>query len=470
MDTRHTTGVSKYTALFSWGLRLGDLGIVVAAGVLAYGLRFGNFDLPLEYTRSVVRGLIFSLLVFGSFPLYRSWRGRTVFGELATMVGAYGTMFVCLALFSVALKFSAELSRVWVGEWVVASLIGGALARIVVRSASRWTRMRGMDLRNAVVVGGGRDAHHIIKTLQQHAWSGIRVTACFRTEPGSCAAIDGIPCGGEIADLAEYVEREQIDQVWVALPMREQDCIGTILDVLKDSTADVKFVPDLFGLQLLNQSVQEIAGLPVINLRASPLEGEKRLLKALEDRVGALLILLLIAPLLALLALGVRLSSPGPILFRQKRHGIDGKVIEVWKFRTMRVHSETDGKVTQATRCDPRVTRLGRFLRRTSLDELPQFFNVLQGTMSIVGPRPHAVAHNQQFKDVVQDYMQRHRVKPGITGWAQVNGLRGETDTLEKMRSRVEHDLYYMQHWSVLMDVQIIVRTVITGFLHRNAY
>jgi len=470
LDVGRLPVTNKYAVLFGWGLRVTDLLVVVAAGVFAYAVRFGSFDLPLEYIRCVVRGFVFAVLVFGSVPLYRSWRGRSLFGELATMAGAYAALFALLVLFSAALKLSAEVSRLWAGGWALASFGGGALARLGVRHATRWTRTRGMDLRNAVVVGGGRDAHHIITTLQQHGWSGIRVTACFRTEPDCCASFDGVPCGGEIADLADYVEREHIHQVWVALPMRDQDRIREVLDALRHSTADIKFVPDLFGMQLLNHSVQEIAGLPVINLRASPLEGEKRLLKALEDRIGALLILVLVSPLLALIALGVRLSSPGPTLFRQKRHGLGGKVIEVWKFRTMRVHGEGDDNVRQATRGDPRVTPFGSFLRRTSLDELPQFFNVLQGTMSIVGPRPHAVAHNHQYKDVVDDYMQRHRVKPGITGWAQVNGLRGETDTLEKMRSRVEHDLYYLQNWSLLLDLRIIARTALTAFFHRNAY
>ena len=194
------------------------------------------------------------------------------------------------------------------------------------------------------------------------------------------------------------------------------------------------------------------------------------MIKGIEDRVLALLILIAISPLMVLLALGVKLSSSGPVLFRQKRHGLDCKAIEVWKFRSMRLHQENAGEVTQATRDDPRVTRFGRFLRRTSLDELPQFFNVLQGTMSIVGPRPHAVEHNDHYKSIVQNYMQRHRVKPGITGWAQVNGLRGETDTVEKMARRVEYDLYYMQNWSVLFDLRIVAMTIFKGFIGKAVY
>jgi Undecaprenyl-phosphate glucose phosphotransferase len=470
MDSRHMPLASKYTAMFGWGLRLADLGVVVVAGVLAYWLRFGHQELALDYQRAIVRGAMFALLVFSATPLYRSWRGRSLASELGHMVAVYALLFAVLALYAVALKFSGEISRLWRGLWFLGSLAGGIGVRVVIRGAARWTRSRGMDLRSAVVVGGGRDAQRIIQTLQQRAWAGIRVLGCFRPDAGHGCGSNGVPCMGDLDALADYVERENVNQVWIALPMSAQDQINRIIESLTHSTVDIKFVPDLFGLQLLNHSVEQIAGLPVINLRASPFDGEQRLVKALEDRIGALLIVLLISPLLALIALGVRLSSPGPILFRQKRHGLDGRVIEVWKFRSMRVHAEEDGKVTQATRHDSRITPFGRLLRRTSLDELPQFFNVLQGTMSIVGPRPHAIAHNHQYKAIVQNYMQRHRVKPGITGWAQVNGLRGETDSVEKMKARVEYDLYYLQNWSLWLDLRIIAMTVATGMFNRNAY
>ncbi len=470
MDSRHMPLASKYTAMFGWGLRLADLGVVVVAGVLAYWLRFGHQELALDYQRAIVRGAMFALLVFSATPLYRSWRGRSLASELGHMVAVYALLFAVLALYAVALKFSGEISRLWRGLWFLGSLAGGIGVRVVIRGAARWTRSRGMDLRSAVVVGGGRDAQRIIQTLQQRAWAGIRVLGCFRPDAGHGCGSNGVPCMGDLDALADYVERENVNQVWIALPMSAQDQINRIIESLTHSTVDIKFVPDLFGLQLLNHSVEQIAGLPVINLRASPFDGEQRLVKALEDRIGALLIVLLISPLLALIALGVRLSAPGPILFRQKRHGLDGRVIEVWKFRSMRVHAEEDGKVTQATRHDSRITPFGRFLRRTSLDELPQFFNVLQGTMSIVGPRPHAIAHNHQYKAIVQNYMQRHRVKPGITGWAQVNGLRGETDSVEKMKARVEYDLYYLQNWSLWLDLRIIAMTVATGMFNRNAY
>src|SRR5690606_32379061 len=223
------------------------------------------------------------------------------------------------------------------------------------------------------------------------------------------------------------------------------------------------------SFNLLNHSITEVAGLPVLNLSATPMEGVNGLLKALEDRVLAALILLLIWPVMVAIAIGIKLSSPGPVIFKQHRYGLRGNKIEVWKFRTMTV-CENDDNVTQAKRNDPRVTRFGAFLRRTSLDELPQLFNVLQGRMSLVGPRPHAVAHNEQYRKLIGRYMLRHTVKPGITGLAQINGWRGETDSLDKMQKRVEYDLYYIENWSLWLDLKIIFLTLFKGLRHPNAY
>jgi len=252
--------------------------------------------------------------------------------------------------------------------------------------------------------------------------------------------------------------------------LKAEDRVKEILYDLRHSTATIRFVPGIFGFRLLNHSVTEVAGMAVLDLSATPMVGLNRAVKAVEDRVLALLILVLVSPLMVFLALGVKLTSPGPVLFKQKRHGWDGNPIRVYKFRSMVVHCEEGGQVSQAQKSDARITPFGAFLRRTSLDELPQFFNVLQGRMSIVGPRPHAIAHNEQYKDQIEAYMLRHKVKPGITGWAQVNGLRGETDTLDKMKKRIEYDLYYIENWSLWFDIKIIALTLVKGFVHKNAY
>jgi len=462
-------GVHKFTALVAFALRAGDLIVLVAAAVLAYVYRFGVFDLPVAYQSTVARGLLFTLLVFGGSSIYRSWRGMSLSLEAMHTALLWLCVFMLGVAYIVLFKLEGATSRLWWGVWFVGTFSGSVAMRLILRGVSAWIRVRGWDLRTAVVVGSGSDANRIVHTFDRNRWAGIDIRGWFNT-PVDQAQVKGVPHLGSVDTLADYVECNRINQVWLALPMSAQEQINEILKALDHSTADIKFVPDLFGLQLLNHSVDQVAGLPVLNLRASPLDGNARLIKAVEDRLIAALILILIAPLLATIAAAVKLSSPGPVLFRQKRHGLDGKIIDVWKFRTMRVHTEEGGKVTQATRHDPRITKLGRLLRRTSADELPQFFNVLQGEMSIVGPRPHALAHNHQYKGEVENYMQRHRVKPGITGWAQVNGLRGETDTVAKMTARVEHDLFYMQNWSLLFDLRIIALTVFKGLVGRNAY
>ena len=246
--------------------------------------------------------------------------------------------------------------------------------------------------------------------------------------------------------------------------------VKELLYALRHHTVNIKLIPDIFGFSLLNHSMTEIAGLPAVNLSDTPMGGGNQLIKALEDRVLAILIIPLIIPLIVLIAIAIKLTSSGPVLFKQKRHGWDGRVINVYKFRTMKLHDEEAGKIAQASKGDSRITPLGAFLRGCSLDELPQFYNVLQGRMSIVGPRPHAVEHNELYKEQVNQYMLRHMVKPGITGWAQVNGLRGETDTLDKMKKRVEYDLFYIENWSLWFDLKIIFLTVFKGFVHKNAH
>lgn len=309
----------------------------------------------------------------------------------------------------------------------------------------------------------------VVKRLLRSPWIGLQVAGFFNASP-AIHAEPGVPIWGGLADVVGYVEENRIDQVWIALPLKDEDKVKSLLHALRHSAVDIRFIPDIFGFRLLNHSVTEVAGFPVMNLSVTPMVGVNRLVKAFEDRVLASLILLLISPFLLLIALGVKFSSPGPVLFQQKRMGWDGQHFMVYKFRSMVVHQEESGLLTQASNGDARVTPFGAFLRRTSLDELPQFFNVLQGSMSIVGPRPHAIEHNEQYKDLIDDYMQRHKVKPGITGWAQINGWRGETDTVEKMRMRVEYDLYYIENWSLWFDLRIILLTVFRGFINKNAY
>jgi Undecaprenyl-phosphate glucose phosphotransferase len=285
--------------------------------------------------------------------------------------------------------------------------------------------------------------------------------------------VAGYPVLGTIDDLLRFARHNPVDQVVLALPWSAERRLLGCVRKLRSLAVDVRLCPDHIGFHLPHRGVVHVAGVPLLGVLERPLSGWASVVKAVEDRALAALLLVLVAPLMLLLALAVRLTSPGPALFRQKRLGFNNEVIEVYKFRSMRLDqcdAGTGPRLAQATRHDPRITPLGRLLRRTSLDELPQLLNVLRGDMSIVGPRPHAVAHNQQYARLIDEYLARHRVKPGITGWAQVNGLRGETDTLAKMEQRVQHDLFYIENWSLGLDLKIILMTLLVAFTDPNAY
>jgi putative colanic acid biosynthesis UDP-glucose lipid carrier transferase len=281
----------------------------------------------------------------------------------------------------------------------------------------------------------------------------------FRGAERAAGATAGAPFVGHCDGLAEFVDREAVNEVYITLPISNAPRIRRLLAELRNTTASVYFVPDVFAFNLIQARVVDVYGMPAVAVCDTPLRGSHGFSKRLADLVLTLAALLVLWPLLLAIALAVKLSSPGPVLFVQRRYGLDGGEIRVLKFRTMTV-CEDGPDVPQARRDDRRITPLGRVLRRTSLDELPQLFNVLRGDMSLVGPRPHAIAHNEQYRRLISGYMVRHKVRPGLTGWAQVHGLRGETDTIDKMESRVRYDLDYLANWSLLLDLRILARTV----------
>ncbi|ROR35152.1 undecaprenyl-phosphate glucose phosphotransferase [Inmirania thermothiophila] len=461
----------EYARTLSVVARTLDALAVVLAALAAYGLRFGELHLPRHYQIALVVGALLTLVVFPYFHVYQSWRGRSAFAHLRQVALAWAAVAAGLVILGTATKTSVLFSRHWMWMWGAGGFAMLLLFRLVLTYVLRLMRARGLNHRRALIVGTGRQAREIARRLRENPWVGIDLVGFVAENggPGS-GTLDGHPILGRIDRLGALVAERPVDEVWIALPLRAEERLQQILHELRHCTANIRYFPDLFGFRLLNHAVTEIAGLPVLDLSVTPMSGINRLVKAVEDRVLAAVILVLVSPLMLLIAIGVKLSSPGPVLFKQRRHGWDGRPIKVYKFRTMVVHEEPPGKLTQARRDDPRVTRFGAFLRRTSLDELPQFFNVLQGRMSIVGPRPHAVEHNEQYKELVEAYMLRHKVKPGITGWAQVNGWRGETDTIDKMRKRVEYDLYYIENWSLWFDLKIIFLTLFRGFVHRHAY
>ena len=307
----------------------------------------------------------------------------------------------------------------------------------------------------------------LAETLNDAHWMGFKVLGIY---DDACNSIDTkVGKCGDLEQLIRDAKDGRIDRIYIAMPMEQERLIKDTVAELSDTTCSVMLIPDVFTFNILQSRSEEINGVSVVSLFDTPISGVNKIIKRVEDIILSLAILIFISPVLLLIAMSVKFTSPGPIIFKQRRYGMDGKSIMVWKFRSMSVMENGD-KVVQAKKGDARVTAVGAFLRRTSLDELPQFINVLMGDMSIVGPRPHAVAHNEQYRKLIKGYMLRHKVKPGITGWAQINGWRGETDTLDKMQSRVEYDLDYIRNWSVWFDIRIIFLTVFKGFINKSAY
>jgi putative colanic acid biosynthesis UDP-glucose lipid carrier transferase len=346
-----------------------------------------------------------------------------------------------------------QWAAVLIGKWVLSH-----------RAAQPFARRR------AIVVGAGPLGGKVARALQGNSERGTEFVGYFddRTDSRVLPEAVNMRLGG-LRDVANYVYAHGIHEVYITLPLGSQPRIVELLEAVQGTTASLYFVPDVFGISIIQGRLQDMNGVPVVGICETPFTGTNALVKRVSDIILALVILVMISPILAALAIGVKLSSPGPIIFKQRRNGLDGEEIMVYKFRSMRV-MDNGAVVKQATKGDPRITPFGAFIRKTSLDELPQFVNVLQGRMSIVGPRPHAVAHNEEYRRLIKAYMVRHKVKPGITGWAQVNGCRGETETIEKMQARVEYDLEYLRNWTLALDLQIIIRTVRLMVFDRNAY
>jgi Undecaprenyl-phosphate glucose phosphotransferase len=453
--------LSEYAAFWEVLLRIADALAVLASGWLASVIYLDGLPDSPGYTLGLILAVLLCLVIFPSFGLYRAWRGISLGEEMRTLSMAWLTTFGTLTFFAFVTKTGPDFSRGWFLIWLSLGWCILLAGRVVLRLFQRHMRRRGFNLRRVLTVGGPEMTDRLIRQLADNPWAGLVVAASF-----PAGEADDPDCAGLVA----RVRAGDIDQVWIAVPLKEESSIHRVQHALRHTTVDIRYVPDISSFALLNHSVSDIAGLPVINLSSSGMDSLDLLIKAVEDRFLALLIVILTSPLMLLIAIGVKLSSPGAALFRQQRSGLGGETITVLKFRSMVTHSESSGQVTQARPGDSRVTPFGAFLRRTSLDELPQFFNVLAGDMSIVGPRPHALEHNEQYKALVDRYMARHKIKPGITGWAQVNGYRGETDTLEKMQRRVEHDLFYIENWSLGLDIKIILKTIVKGIRDPNAY
>lgn len=436
-----------------WLHWLVEVGAALLVLVLLTVIRTQDFALPY--------GLLALLLALLSVPLYAlfdPYHPRSgAIGGLARLTLAWCSVLAVLLAVGFATKTTGLYSREVIGLWAGLGLgVQGGLYVLLQRWVRRRRAQRRLQTRSAII-GNGPLARELAQRLKR---GGGETLAGF-IDPGASPGA-AVPLLGHLDALDTVLAEHRISRLYLALPLEHSARVKSLYLQLLDAQVDVVWVPDLAGVLLLNHSVTDIDGLPAIKLNESPLTShpDAARIKTVMDFGLALLGVVALSPLLALVAVLIKLSSPGPVLFRQQRHGWNGQLIEVWKFRSMRQH--TDPQVSQATRNDPRVTALGRWLRRSSIDELPQLFNVLQGQLSLVGPRPHAVAHNHYYATKIAAYMARHRIKPGITGLAQVSGSRGETDTLEKMERRIELDLAYINNWSLWLDIKILIKTPFT--------
>lgn len=462
---------NNHPNLYALILKTGDFSLAMLAGVGAYAWRFETpLPLPPSYTLLILLGSLLLVITLNEFGIYRSWRGGNLSTLIARIIGAWIIALLLLSALLVSLKAAEIFSRLWLAAWALSTALGLIIGRIVIYSLLRWIRQRGKNHKKVVIIGISDIAHDLTQHIMQASWTGFDIIAIFDDTKNSNLKIPNIVHEENLDLLDEFIKKHDVQEVWITLPLCEDTRLKKIMDKLRHTTADIRLAPGAFTSRLLRRGVSEIVGIPMLDLSISPMTGFNRFIKAFEDRILALLIIIITLPLMSLIALAIKISSPGPVLFKQTRLGWDGKPFTIYKFRTMFIHEEPPGTLTQAKQNDPRVTRLGAWLRRTSLDELPQFFNVLQGHMSIVGPRPHAIEHHERFKDLVDDYMKRHKVKPGITGWAQIHGYRGEVDNTEKIQKRIEYDLYYIENWSIWLDLRIIMLTLFKGLIHKNAY
>ena len=463
--------------VFKRSVLIGQLGLVqllvpplVAIGTLyglalLFGARFEATYRTLAVLIAILAPIVIQRPRNASLAILpRSWSIAT------SIILRWFLLLAILFAIGYVTKTSTEYSRLLILTWAAVTPVPLIAISIAVGEFIRHFMHAPSNARAAVVAGYSDVSRTLVERIRNNRELGIVVNGYFDDRSSERLGLpDGEVLLGGLSNLAAFVNANGVDVIFIALPMRQVQRVVDLLEELRDTTASIYFVPDIFVVDLIQSRTSEIQGVPIVAMCETPFHGSRGLVKRSMDIAISLIALLLLLPFLLLIALLVKLSSPGPAIFRQRRYGLDGQIIDVLKFRTMTV-TEDGARVKQATRDDRRVTPIGRMLRRYSIDELPQLLNVLGGSMSLVGPRPHAVAHNEQYRRLIKGYMVRHKVPPGITGLAQVNGCRGETSQLEDMRRRIEYDLDYLRHWSPTLDFRILVQTFIQVLTDRKAY
>ncbi|MCO7244543.1 undecaprenyl-phosphate glucose phosphotransferase [Halomonas sp. Ps84H-12] len=457
-SNRHLYGFDAYTNTL---IRLADLAIIFAGGWLAYLLRFGQTEMSESYGLLMPLGALAALLIFSRLGIYISWRGRVRTVLIMRLLFGYFLVGAVLALILFLFQYGAKYSRLWVIMWISSACLFSIVLRLVAYPILNRVRMSGRNRRSVLLVGDAHSCATAIQHLERHPQAGFDIERILVI--GDDEANELQKNRHESYSLGETIEHNE-EEVWICLPISRGEDVRRIQASLSLSTGNVRYMPDMRDFRLINHSVSNVADLFLLDLSCSPMSGSARLLKRLEDIVLSSLILILISPLMVILALGVKLSSPGPVFYRQERVGLNGQPFMMLKFRSMPMGVEKNGIQWGGTQ-KKEVTRFGKLLRKTSLDELPQFINVIKGDMSIVGPRPERTLFVEQFKHEIPGYMQKHMVKAGITGWAQINGWRGDTD----LAKRIECDLWYIENWSIWLDLKIILLTIFKGFIHENA-
>lgn len=450
-------------SLISIVQRFSDISIIFVGLYAACLINSKNFG----YDQILVCLIVLSAfqMIGGISDFYRSWRGVKLSAELSVALKNW-TLSLLLILGIITYSDVLGLPLNIVMEWYIFVCLGVVISRVSIRAGARFVRTLGYNTRRIAIAGSMPVAINLAKSFIEEPWLGFIVVGLYDNKE---LQHNEIEYKGDFAKLVVDAKAGKLDRIYLAMSMSDELEMKELIRKLTDTTCSVILIPDIFTFNILQSRTEEVNGVPVVPLFDTPINGINMVFKRLEDIFISSLIIMLISPLLLIIAIAVKVSSPGPVIFKQTRYGMDGKAINVWKFRSMTV-MENEAVVKQATKNDIRVTRIGGFLRKTSLDELPQFFNVLGGGMSIVGPRPHAVVHNEQYRNLIEGYMLRHKVKPGITGWAQINGWRGETDTIDKMQKRVEYDLEYIREWSIWFDIKIILMTMYKGFINKSAY
>ncbi len=430
--------------------------ILVALAVLSSMPRIdieGN-----DYLFFILIGSLLLPAVGELIGLYQPWRGRSLYTMLGIYLAAWLATIGLLSLLLVAIKETQSFSRLWMGGSALAVLGVGSVMRALLYIYLRRLRAQGHNLKRVLLVGKQENIALLEEKIAAMPQAGYTVVEHY-TDEGGAAFFQRMA-----AFAKANIFQRSFDEIWLGYPLVQGNRVRHLTRLLAGIPTSIRFFPDLPDIRLLNHRITQVAGLYSLELNYTPLNGPMKVIKALEDRVLGLALFILFSPVMMAVAIAIQWSMGGPVLFKQERHGLDGKRFKIYKFRTMYLHESS--QTHQASHLDQRITPVGRFLRRTSLDELPQLYNVLQGRMSLVGPRPHAMDHNDHYKDHIDIYMQRHRVKPGMTGWAQVNGLRGITDDVKLMEKRVEYDLYYIERWSLGFDLRILTMTLTRGFVN----